>query len=172
MQKPLILDKLQKILDRGYVVVPETLGFVRSLMDFFAVAKGSDIRLVYNGTSCGLNDALWAPNFWLPTPATAARTLGYGYYMVDIDLGEMFLNFPLHADLQKYSGVDFSNYAGNLKDPLNGPDRHDWVHWTRCWMGLKPSPFMAVGSSTTGQRSSHEATERKWAILSGGIGSS
>ena len=76
-------------------------------MDFFEVDKDSDIRLVYNGTSCGLNDALWAPNFWLPTPATAARTLSYGYYMVDINLGEMFLNFPLHKALQRFSGVEF-----------------------------------------------------------------
>jgi hypothetical protein len=72
------------------VVVPDTIGFIPSLMDFFAVDKESDIRLVYNGTSSGLNNALWAPDFWLPTPATAARTLGYGYYMVDIDLGECF----------------------------------------------------------------------------------
>jgi hypothetical protein len=41
-------------------------------MDFFAVEKYSDIRLVYNGMSCGLNEALWAPNFWLPLPSTAA----------------------------------------------------------------------------------------------------
>jgi hypothetical protein len=57
-------------------------------MDFFEVNKGSDICLVYNGTSCGLNNALWAPNFWLPTPSPAAGIrLGYGYYMVDINLG-------------------------------------------------------------------------------------
>jgi hypothetical protein len=140
LKKHLILEKLQKILDRGYVVAPEMRDFIRSLMDFFEVDKDSDIRLVYNGTSCGLNDALWAPNFWLPTPATAARTLGYGYYMVDIDLGEMFLNFPLHSVLQRYSGVDFTHYSDDLK----GPVRPLWVHWTRCWMGLKPSPFMAV----------------------------
>jgi hypothetical protein len=104
LKKHLILKKLQKILDREYVVVPRHQAFIQSLMDFFEVEKDSDIRLVYNGTSCGLNDSIWAPNFWLPTPATAAKLLGYGYYMVDIDLGEMFLNFPLHASLQQYSG--------------------------------------------------------------------
>jgi hypothetical protein len=76
--------------------------FIWSLMDFFDVDKDSNIRLVYNGTSCGLNKALWAPNFWLPTPATATQTLGYGYYMVDINLGELVLNFPLHSILQKF----------------------------------------------------------------------
>jgi hypothetical protein len=63
-------------------------------MDFFAVEKDSD--MVYIGTSCGLNDMIWAPKFWLPTPATAARLLGYGYYMVDIDLGEIS-PFMLHS---------------------------------------------------------------------------
>jgi hypothetical protein len=71
-------------------------------VDFFEVDKDSDIRLFYNGTSCGLNNALWAPNFFLPTPATVARALGFGYYMIDINLGEMFLNFPLHETFQRY----------------------------------------------------------------------
>jgi hypothetical protein len=76
------LGKLQ-----GYVVAPQIRDSIWSLMDFFAVDKDSDIRLVYNGMSCGLSEALWAPNFWLPLPSTAARTLRFGYYMVDIDLG-------------------------------------------------------------------------------------
>jgi hypothetical protein len=143
-KKPLILEKLKKILDRGYVVALDMLDFIKSLMDVFEVEKDTDIRLVYNGTSCGLNEALWAPNFWLPTPATASRTLGYGYYMVDIDLGEMFLNFPLHEALQKFSGVDLSHYASSLKEPLLEMTKKFWVHWIRCWMGLKPSPFMAI----------------------------
>jgi hypothetical protein len=119
-QKALIVEKLQKILDQKYLVAPCTIDFISSLMDFFAVNKDSDIWLVYDGTSCGLNDALWAPNFWLPTLATAARTLSYGYYMVNINLGEMFLNFPLHQVLQRFSEVEFSPYASNLKTP-DGP---------------------------------------------------
>jgi hypothetical protein len=147
-KKVLIAEKLQKILDRGYVVFPAERSFVQSLMDFFDVEKGSDIRMVYNGTSCGLNEVLWAPNFWLPSPATAARLLSYGYYMVDIDLGEMFLNFPLPHLLRRYSGVDFSPYAKELSEarrpgiPLRAENKV--VHWTRCWMGLRPSPYMSV----------------------------
>jgi hypothetical protein len=150
-KKPLVLVKLQTIIDRGYVVAPEDAAFIKSLMDYFDVEKGSDIRMVYNGTSCGLNDALWAPNFFLPTPASAARVLGYGYYMVNIDLGEMFLNFPLHPTLRRFSGVDLSHFVKDLKaagDPtalLRVPGHRDWLHWVRCWMGLKPSPFMACG---------------------------
>jgi hypothetical protein len=83
------------------VILPSNKEFIKSLMDSFEVDKGiTDIRMVYNGTSCGLNETLWAPNFFLPTPSSAARVLGYGYYMVDIDLGEMFLNFSLSELLQ------------------------------------------------------------------------
>ena len=43
-------------------------GLVDSLLHYFCVAKGlNDIRTVYDGTGCGLNDSVWAPNFELPT---------------------------------------------------------------------------------------------------------
>jgi hypothetical protein len=45
-KKHLILAKLKKILDRGYVVSPDLVEFIKSLMDFFDVEKDSDIRLV------------------------------------------------------------------------------------------------------------------------------
>jgi hypothetical protein len=64
--------------------------------------------------------------------------------MVDIDLGEMFLNFPLHESLQKFSGVDFSHYTTGLRELLKTLGGEDWVHRTRCWMDLKPSPFVAI----------------------------
>jgi hypothetical protein len=99
-KRTLILSKIIQVLKRGYVVIPSTVNYIKSLIDYFEVPKDDDIRLVYNGTSCGLNDVLFAPNFWLPTPKSAGRVLGYGYYMVDIDLGEMFLNFPLPFVLQ------------------------------------------------------------------------
>jgi hypothetical protein len=35
--------------------------------------------------------------------------------MGDLDIGEMFLNFPLHASLQKVCGVDMSPYGLELK---------------------------------------------------------
>jgi hypothetical protein len=65
--------------------------------------------------------------------------LGFGYYMVDIDLGVMFLNFPLPDLVQSFLGVDLRYYADDMS--LEG---NSLVHWARCWMGLKPSPFMAV----------------------------
>ena len=101
--------------------------------------------MVYNGTSCGLNGSLWAPNFWLPTAKSAIRVLGFGYFSVDIDLGEMFLNFPLPAILREYSGLDLSPFREALEEILKVklPARF-WVQWVRCWMGLRPSPYMAI----------------------------
>jgi hypothetical protein len=104
----MILEKIIKVLKRGYVVLPDVLNYIKSLIDYFEVPKDLGIRLVYNGTSCGLNEVLYSPNFWLPTPASAAQVLDYNYCMVDIDLGERFLNFPLPHVLRRYSGIDVS----------------------------------------------------------------
>ena len=51
--------------------------------------------------------------------------------MADIDIGEMFLNFPLDKDIQPYCGVDLKPYLSDIVK---------WVMWVRCAMGLKPSP--------------------------------
>jgi hypothetical protein len=87
-------------------------GHVTSLTHYFYVYKDwvssqqFDIRMVYDGTGCGLNAALWAPSFWMPTASTALRRLSFYSYCVDGDLGEMFLNFPLDPDIRPYAGVD------------------------------------------------------------------
>jgi hypothetical protein len=133
----LIASKIKEIVDQGYLVK----GPVKSLIQFFTVPKADDIRLVYNGRSCGLNQCTWAPNFWLPTTKTAIRLLDFNYNSVDLDLGEMFLNFPLHRNLQVYSGVDITPYKRDLHIHTGGPY---WLHWTRTWMGARPSPYNAV----------------------------
>ncbi len=71
--------------------------------------KGADnIRMVFNGTSCGLNDVLWAPHFGLPTVKQVLRALLPGYCQCDLDVGKQFLNYPLHSDLGEFSGEDVS----------------------------------------------------------------
>ena len=88
---------------------------VNSYIDIFGVDKGPDyIRMVLNGASCGINDSLFASNFWLPMSNTMTRLLSFGYRAVDVDLGEMFLNFPLDQLLQRYSGVDLSFFRKEL----------------------------------------------------------
>ena len=69
-QKPQIMEKLKKFLDRKYLEDNKNC-FVTSLISLFNVLKGSDnIRVVFNGTFCGLNEATWAPWFPLPTART------------------------------------------------------------------------------------------------------
>ena len=62
--------------------------------------------MVYNGTGCGLNASLWAPHFGLPYVTHTTRSLMPGYCQCDLDVGDMFLNFLLHEDLKRMSGVD------------------------------------------------------------------
>ena len=77
-----------------------------SLNHMFYVQKGlNDIWMVYNGTSCVLNLALWAPHFGLPIFQHTLRALLPRYSQCDMYVKEMFLNFPLHPDLRPFAGV-------------------------------------------------------------------
>ena len=49
-----VLNKVNSMQSRGYINV----GGVKSITGFFDVPKGDDdIRMVYNATKCGLNEA-------------------------------------------------------------------------------------------------------------------
>lgn len=110
----LLAKKIGKVIDRGYIKLVKKEE-IKSFVDFFAVPKGEeDIRLVYNGTTAGLTDSLWAPRFWLPSADTLLRMLHFNFDMVDIDLGEMFLNFPLPKELSEVSGIDFQSIKEEL----------------------------------------------------------
>ena len=109
-----IFSKIKKYLKRGYLTIKPRCE-INSLIDYFAVPKGEDdIRVVFNGTSCGLNDCLWSQNFWLPTANSLVRSVVFDCKFVDLDLGEMFLNFPLHKSLVSYSGVDLTPFRQQL----------------------------------------------------------
>ena len=97
-----IADKFVDYIKREYIkLVPSTN--IKKIIDYFAVTKTMlDIRVVFNGTSCGLNDATWASNFWLPTSLSMTRLLNFGYKVVDIYIGEIFLNF-LYMKHYKYT---------------------------------------------------------------------
>ena len=63
---------MDKVLQRGYV----RLGEVKSLTQYFFVLKGGGgISMVYNGTSSGLNDALWATHFDIPAVISTLRSV-------------------------------------------------------------------------------------------------
>ena len=138
-----ILAKIVKSLRRNYLKPATTR--VKNLIDYFAVPKADDIRLVLNGSSCGLNNAVWASNFWLPTASTMIRQLGFNYKFVDIDLGEMFLNFPLDPKLVNYSGMDVTHFKEEIQKEIpwlkfDSSSSRSIVVNTRNWMGFRPSP--------------------------------
>ena len=102
-QHELMRAKVVQVRQRGYIKAGEVvLG-----SHYFCVPKGmSDIRMVYNGTSCGLNACLHAPRYGLLQVKHTLRALREGYYQCDLDVGEQFLNYNLHDNLRRLSGVD------------------------------------------------------------------
>jgi hypothetical protein len=134
--------KLKKILMKGYISMAKSED-VESLMYMFDVPKGeNDLRMVYDGSKSGLNEALWAPWFLLDTVDAMMRGLRPNYWCADNDYGEQFLNFNLHEDLQKYCGVDLAQLFPELRK--EGAREGVLGMWRRNAMGLKPSPYNSV----------------------------
>jgi len=112
------------------------------LTSFFAVPKaGTDIRVVYDATQYGLNDALWAPNFFLPTVDSILRNACGSTWFEDIDLGKMFLNYALDFDIRQYAGVDITELDA---EKVGSTCKRVSERWTRSLMGFKPSPYVCT----------------------------
>jgi len=134
----LMKSKLLGVRSKGYIAAGE----VQSLTSYFAIPKGlEDIRMVYDASASGLNACLWVPNFWLPSAEGLVEAMTEDSWMGDLDMGEQFLNFHLHQDLQLFCGIDVK--------PLFHPERRTtyWLLFTRCMMGHRPSPYF-TGQST------------------------
>jgi len=115
--KEQVCRKLDKCHDRGYIAK----GDVSSLTPYFTVPKGDgDVRVIF-GTKSDLNKALWAPPFMLSTLTFLLRAVEPGTWMADIDIGEMFYNFPLEEAIQVCCGVDLRPYLPNITT---------WERWT------------------------------------------
>ena len=100
-----IMDKVNKVRLRLYIAV----GLVLSLTAYFHVPKGDDdIRMVYDLTASGLNEALWAPSFWMPTIQDVLDCATHTSWYGDVDAGEMFLNYWLDPAIRPYAGVNVS----------------------------------------------------------------
>ncbi|KAL7575469.1 hypothetical protein ACA910_007367 [Epithemia clementina (nom. ined.)] len=103
--------------------------------------------MVYDGTKSGLNAALFAPWFALPTVDSMLRSEGPTTWSADNDFGEMFLNFWLHPELRKYAGIDLTGLFPeevNRKSSARNKRKVLWETWNRCAMGLSPSPYQAT----------------------------
>jgi hypothetical protein len=76
---------------------------MQSLTSYFWVPKGdAEVRLVYDASRSRLNKCSWALNFAMSTVNTLVRGIHNYSWMGDLDIGEMFLNFPLHLDLAPF----------------------------------------------------------------------
>ena len=65
--------KLKNVIEKGYIEMVD-IKLVEALMFMFHVPKGeSDIRMVYDGSKSGLNEALYSPWFHLPTVDSMVR---------------------------------------------------------------------------------------------------
>ena len=143
----LVRDKVLPVRLKEYI----ERGDVNSLLHYFWVPKGdSDIRMVYDGSGCGLNDIIWAAHFGLPTVRNTARALLPGYYQCDMDVGEMFLNFILHERLRQLSGVDIRHVRSvdDNDEEWEATRNQSWERWCRNWMGLRDSPFRSIQMMT------------------------
>ena len=117
-----VVEKIQKVRLRGYIAA----GLVISLTSFFQVPKGEDdIRMVYDATACGLNDALWAPGFWMPTIINMLDCATSDSWFGDVDAAEMFLNYLLNVDVRPYAGMDVTWLHEDGRVGLH------WERWTR-----------------------------------------
>jgi hypothetical protein len=150
--RTLVADKVDGMLKRGYL----DTGHVSNSLHYFAVPKGdSDIRVVFDGTSSGLNETLWAPNFYLPSARAASLTLSFSTWMGDMDFGEMFHNFFMDPQIRKCAGIKIKPIASKLmhlpfsptmsgSSSLQESPKPEFLRWTRLFMGMKPSPYNAI----------------------------
>ncbi len=103
--------------------------------------------MVYSSTSCGLNDVLWAPRFGLPTVRQTLRALLPGYFQCNLDVGEQFLNYPLHTDLREFLGVDVSGVRSVNPADMEWEEQQGletWERWERNWMGHQDLPYRSL----------------------------
>ena len=141
--KALMQNKILDIRSKGYLTPAPAKSWIR----FFGVPKGdSDVRMVYDGTRSGLNEALWAPWFPLPTASTHLKMVDSDSWMADNDAGEFFLNWMMDEKVRELCGVDLSHFISQEeKVVLSSRSETHWVEtWTRCAMGLRPSPYVCV----------------------------
>ena len=78
--------------------------------------------------------------------------INYNYCGVDLDMGKIFLNFPLPMLFCCFSCIDLSPFKDLLgfSHILN---RDFQLQWEQCWMGSSQAPI-ALSVSTTGLRNS------------------
>ena len=122
-------------------------GTVRSLVPYVYVPKGQhDIRVVFNGTSCGLNKSLFALHFSLPTVANLLRSVEEGTFQADSDYQEMFYNFLLPHSSRPFAGVNISHIQ------TNESWESERERFGRNYFGQTDSPGRSIQMSVKGKQ--------------------
>ena len=81
----------------------------------------------------------------MPTIDTVLRNVSVDTWFGDLDLGEMFLNYPLHEDIQPYAGIDITEVEKLLGSGTSREDaKRILERWNRMLMGFTPSPYIAT----------------------------
>ena len=83
---------------------------------FLMKKEYDDTRLVYIGTSRGLNKILWALWFSLSTVASHLRFIDTGSFMGDLDIGDCWHNFVLNESIQELVGLNWINHDFDMRD--------------------------------------------------------
>ena len=98
-----IMEKIEKVRRKGYLIS----GNINILVHCFGIPKvGNNIILVYDVTKSGVNNVIWSPNFFLPPIISIAQSIIATIWMPDIDLEDIFPNFPLDRSIIPYVGID------------------------------------------------------------------
>ena len=148
-----VLEKVESVTTKGYIEITLPSEVVKSTMYMFHVPKGlDDVRMVYDGSKSGLNESLFAPWFHIHSVEMMCRSLLPEYWCGDNDYGEQFLNFNLHPTLQQYCFVDLTQLMGKRVGVGRAERSEVFGRWTRCAMGLRPSPYAAVKGALIARR--------------------
>ena len=85
--------------------------------------------------------------FLLPTASTLVRKLETNAYQLDMEIGQMFLNFTLHPAAWKCCGLSLKGIKG-----LDLPLEKTCLAWTTLWMGFRSSPENAAQCLSKAER--------------------
>ena len=74
------------------------------------------------------------------------RLLPYDYGVVDVNIGEIFSNFPIHISLKNVVGIDLSPFQKELSKeyPNFKQQKRVRARWNRLWFGWNQSPEQAI----------------------------
>ena len=110
---------------------------------FLVSKRDDDIRMFYNGTLSGINDALWDPHFASHTVSNTLRDIEEETFIADRNVGEMYLDLILGKELSMYCGVDIIHMRSEDHQELEGSRQSNWDRQKLEMMGLMDSPCHA-----------------------------